>query len=264
MSLIQAIIYSTLFLYASGAVLYLIGFNKSYADAIKTAFVLSSAGFALNLLALILRTVIAARLPLSSDYEFLLVFTCITVFLFLVYEVRQGITGAGGAVMITAAMLILSVIMMMEGKFEDVSYLIPALKSPWLTIHVLTAAVAYASFTLAAALAVIQLIKTDTIIPEENIYWIITPGFILLSLSIIIGAIWAEQVWGSYWSWDPKEVWALVTWIVYAVYLHIRNMKEWRGKNTSIFVIAGFILVLFTLFGVNNLLPGLHSYAGRI
>jgi cytochrome c-type biogenesis protein CcsB len=129
-------------------------------------------------------------------------------------------------------------------------------------VHVLTAALAYAGFALAAGLAVIQLLKTGPSFQDENIYSIVAAGFVMLSLSIVLGAIWAEQAWGSYWSWDPKEVWALVTWIIYAIYLHLHRNRDWRGKNASIIVIAGFVLVLFTFFGVNYLLSGLHSYAG--
>lgn len=84
----------------------------------------------------------------------------------------------------------------------------------------------------------------------------------MLSLTIVLGAIWAEQAWGSYWTWDPKETWALVTWLIYALYLHLQRRLKWKGKTASIMVVAGFILVLFTFFGVNYLLPGLHSYAG--
>jgi cytochrome c-type biogenesis protein CcsB len=97
---------------------------------------------------------------------------------------------------------------------------------------------------------------------EEAIYRIVAVSFAMLSLSIVLGAIWAEQAWGSYWSWDPKEIWALVTWIIYALYLHLRRQRGWEGQNASMMVILGFILVLFTFFGVNYLMSGLHSYAG--
>jgi len=89
----------------------------------------------------------------------------------------------------------------------------------------------------------------------------VTFGFAALSLSIVLGAVWAEQAWSRYWSWDPKETWALITWIIYAAYLHLHRQEKWRGRNANIIVITGFILVLFTFFGVNYLLTGLHSYA---
>lgn len=74
-------------------------------------------------------------------------------------------------------------------------------------------------------------------------------------------AIWAERAWGSYWSWDPKETWSLITWIIYAIYLHLRISKGWKGKSAAIFAAVGFICVIFTYIGVNTLIPGIHSYA---
>ena len=84
---------------------------------------------------------------------------------------------------------------------------------------------------------------------------------LFLTLTILTGAIWAEQAWGSYWSWDPKETWSLVTWIIYAAYLHLRIRRGWRGKAAAWFAAIGFICVIFTYIGVNTFLPGIHSYA---
>ena len=85
-------------------------------------------------------------------------------------------------------------------------------------------------------------------------------GILFLSFTIITGAIWAERAWGSYWSWDPKETWSLVTWIIYAVYLHLRIRRGYKGKSAAIFAVIGFVCVLFTYVGVNTFLPGVHSY----
>jgi cytochrome c-type biogenesis protein CcsB len=82
----------------------------------------------------------------------------------------------------------------------------------------------------------------------------------MLTVTIVLGAIWAEQAWGRYWSWDPKEIWALITWIIYAIYLHLHRQRAWKGQKANMMVISGFIIVLFTYFGVNFLLSGLHSY----
>lgn len=261
-SLLQIAIYTTLLFYVAAAILYFIGASKTLARLAKAAFVLVLTGGLLNLLALIIRTIMAGRLPLSSGYEFLLSFTFITVVLYLIFEIKSRIISTGGPVALIAAALVLSVVILMKGQFGEVSPLMPALKSPWLTVHVLTAAAAYASFALAAGLAAMQLNKNSPNIEGTRIYRIVYTGFVLLSLSIVLGAIWAEQAWGSYWSWDPKEVWALVTWIIYAVYLHLYRSRDLRGSNASMMVIAGFVVVLFTFFGVNYLLSGLHSYAG--
>ncbi len=78
--------------------------------------------------------------------------------------------------------------------------------------------------------------------------------------ALIFGAIWAQHAWGSYWSWDPKETWALITWIIYTGYLHTRFVKKMRGKGSAVISIIGFVFTIFTFFGVNYLLSGLHSY----
>jgi cytochrome c-type biogenesis protein CcsB len=92
-------------------------------------------------------------------------------------------------------------------------------------------------------------------------YKIICIAFPLLTLMIAAGAYWANQTWGSYWSWDPKETWAAITWLVYAGYLHMRITRGWKGRRAAWFAILGFGVVIFTFFGVTYLLPGLHAYA---
>jgi len=92
-------------------------------------------------------------------------------------------------------------------------------------------------------------------------YKTICIAFPLLTLMIAAGAYWANRAWGSYWSWDPKETWAAITWLVYAGYLHMRITRGWRGRRAAYFAILGFGVVMFTFFGVTYLLPGLHAYA---
>ena len=91
-------------------------------------------------------------------------------------------------------------------------------------------------------------------------YRMIDFGFIFLTLVILTGCIWAEQAWSTFWSWDPKETWALITWIIYAIYLHLRINRKYRGKKMAVYVIVAMICVIFTFVGVNQLMPGLHSY----
>ena len=106
----------------------------------------------------------------------------------------------------------------------------------------------------------------ERLLPSSNnldriTYKTISLAFPLLTLMIASGAYWANQTWGSYWSWDPKETWAAITWLVYAGYLHMRITRGWRGRRAAYFAILGFVVVMFTFFGVTYLLPGLHSYA---
>jgi ABC-type transport system involved in cytochrome c biogenesis permease subunit len=252
------LVYMSFAFFTVSAIFYFIGYRNVLLQ--KTGFWLCMAGLASNLSILISRVSLSGRLPLVNGYEFLLSFTFITVLMYVIYEIRTSRKNAGGIVMLLNALLILSIILLMPQQIGQTAPLMPALKSPWLTVHVITAVIAYSAFTLAAGIAIIQLRHA---VKEEDtfIYRITASGFAMLSLSIVLGAIWAEQVWGSYWTWDPKETWALITWIIYAIYLHLHRQRDWRGNKARILIIAGFILVLFTFFGVNYLLPGLHSYA---
>lgn len=96
---------------------------------------------------------------------------------------------------------------------------------------------------------------------ENMMYQSVAVGFVFLTIGIILGAVWAKYAWGGYWSWDPKETWSLITWLVYAAYLHARYIKGLRGKPLAYFTIVGFLSVIFTYYGVNLIIPGLHSYA---
>lgn len=252
-------VFAALILYTAASFTYYLGYKNKKTDRIP--FALACTGLLANLLALIHRTAVARRLPLVNGYEFLLCFTFLTVLMYLFYEAKQRNQKAGGPVMLISALLLLAIVILMPDQFNTLTPLMPALKSPWLAAHVLTAVIAYSGFALAAGLAVMQLRQKGSAITDEAVYMVVAFGFAMLSLSIVLGAIWAEQAWGSYWSWDPKEIWALITWIIYAIYLHLYRQRILRGKNASIMVIAGFILVLFTFFGVNYLMSGLHSYA---
>ncbi|MEN6348313.1 MAG: cytochrome c biogenesis protein CcsA [Syntrophomonas sp.] len=254
----QTIILITLVLYLLSSITYFLANNKESLE--KTSLTLAGLGMLFNLIALVLRTTYAARLPLTSGYDFLLTFTFLMVVMFLFYSLRIPVKSAGGPVMMMASLLLLAASLFMTAQASFSGPLAPALKSPWLTVHVLTAAIAYGGFALAAGLAFAQL-KSRNPARDDPVYRMVAFSFALLSLSIVFGAIWAEQAWGSYWSWDPKETWALITWIVYAVYLHLHRQTNWRGKPASLIVVAGFIFVLFTLFGVSYIFNGLHSYS---
>lgn len=243
--------------YGLAAVFY---FQEKLKKLHRAAYSLAVIGSIVNLLLLFMRIFLAGRLPLSNGAEFLLSFTWIMVLFFLIREATRHSQGTGGLIMLMAALFIIAV-RIMSVQITEINPLAPALKSPWLTIHVLTVAVAYAGFTLAAGMAFRQLSKRETEQKEDGVHHVIAGSFMMLSLSIIFGAFWAEQAWGSYWSWDPKETWALITWIIYAVYLHLYRKPDWQGRNGNYIVILGFVFMLFTFFGVNYLLTGLHSYA---
>lgn len=256
-ALIQESVYITLGLYVLAAVCYFIAVKNK--RILPVALGLTIAGLLSNSFALIARGMLVGRLPLANGAEFLLCFSWVTVFSYLIYEIRSKHFSAGGIVMVIAGLLVGTIPVFAGGQLSDVTPLMPALKSPWLTSHVTTAVFAYGGFALAAGLAVIYLRSTS---PQalERIHRIVAASFVMLTITIVLGAIWAEQAWGRYWSWDPKETWALITWIIYAVYLHLYRQRSWKGQKSNMLVVGGFILVLFTYFGVNYLLSGLHSY----
>ena len=215
------------------------------------------------------------RVPLSNFYESLIIFAWTIVLLYLLMEWRLKNRSIGVFVM-PIAFLIMAYASIAPGINQKIEPLIPALQSNWLTSHVLTCFMGYAAFTVAFALGIMFLIRSTAagrssesggffrLLPSEYqmddlMYSCAALGFIFLTLGIVTGSVWAHYAWGSYWSWDPKETWSLITWIVYAVMLHVRLVRGWRGKRMAIMAIIGFGCVLFTYLGV-NFLPSLHSY----
>jgi len=267
--------------YSLALLLYLI-FAVGKREAIgKWATLITAGGWALNTLALVLRGIDAGRLPLSNGYEFLVAFAWGIVLFYLWFEYRYRIKTAGLFVLPVVWMLLAYIAVGMPAGQRAITPLMPALRSNWLSVHVATAILSYGAFALSFGLALMYLIKeryekgaghsggTDSFMGrlpaigllDDLSYRFITFGFFLLSLVIVSGAIWAEQAWGSYWSWDPKETWSLITWLIYGACLHARHTYGWRGHRALVLAGIGFAAVLFTFFGVNYLLPGLHSYA---
>ena len=230
--------------------------------------------------AIILRMITSGHPPLSNGYEFLLTFVAGILAVYLFAEFRYKLRSLGAFVMPIPFFLLMFIIMSM-GPDERIAQAVPpALKSQWLTFHVLTAMFAYGAFAVSFGLGIMYLLKYSKtengkkLSPkamvarfpaleklDELSYKVVGFAFPLLTLCIITGAIWANYAWGTYWSWDPKETWSLITWIIYAGYLHARLMYGWKGKRAAWLALFGFLAVLFTFFGVNYFLPGLHSYA---
>lgn len=212
--------------------------------------------------------------PLSNMYESLIFFswTIVLIYLILEFKYQQKIIGVFVTPLAFLAIAIISIIPSISPKITP---LMPALQSNWLTIHVTTCFFGYAAFAVSFGISILFLIQDQKggstkgkvrwlpslrILDEIN-YKSIVIGFPMLSLGIITGAAWANYAWGSYWSWDPKETWSLITWFIYAAFLHARITRDWRGRKAAILSIIGFVAVLFTYFGVNYLISGLHSYA---
>ncbi|SNB47318.1 c-type cytochrome biogenesis protein CcsB [Geobacter sp. DSM 9736] len=218
------------------------------------------------------RYLAAGHTPITNLHESLSFFSLAIVGTFLVFERKYKVSILGSFVIPVALILLL-----VSTNFSSaIAPLNPALKSNWLAIHTILAFLGYAMFAVAFGAAIMYLIQQRFLkqkklgsmyqklpsldVLDEINYRCLTFGFPLLTLAIITGAIWAETAWGTYWSWDPKETWSLITWFVYAALLHGRLTTGWRGKKAAILSIIGFFVLLFTFLGVNLLLPGLHSY----
>ncbi|HIJ58540.1 MAG TPA: c-type cytochrome biogenesis protein CcsB [Deltaproteobacteria bacterium] len=245
----------------------------------RLATYLTLAGLTIQTFAIILRWVESYRLgighaPLSNLYESLIFFAWVIILLYMIIELRTK-TRTLGVFVTPLAFLALAYASFSPGIESHIQPLIPALKSNWLIVHVITCFFGYAAFGLSLALSIMYLIKrlenTQStgiflkLIPRSGIldelnYQMVVIGFLMLTLGIITGSVWAHSAWGSYWTWDPKETWSLITWLVYASVIHSRMVRGWKGKKISIMCIVGFCCVLFTYFGVNYL-AGLHSYA---
>ena len=238
----------------------------------KIAFWVQCGALVLHTAALVVRGIAAGRLPLTNQYEFAACFAwalCLVSLLFIrKYNFRML-----GVFAMPVVFLIMGYAALQS---RDIKPLMPALQSGWLAFHVLTAILSYGSFGVSFALGAIFLIRGRMKVQKESFaerhipspekldligYRSVCLGLLFLTLTILTGALWAEKAWGSYWNWDPKETWSLVTWIIYAVYLHLRLRRGWKGKAAAVFAVIGFVCVIFTYIGVNTFLPGVHSYA---
>ncbi len=226
--------------------------------------------------AILLRWRAAGRPPFSNMYESLILFAWSIALIYLALEMVYKLRIAG----VFAA--ILTVVAIAAASFFDptIEPLVPALQSNWLTYHVLTCFVGYAAFAVSAAASVVYLIlkaRGKASATEGGAgeflramqsfnYEAVRFGFLFLGVGIITGAVWANEAWGTYWGWDPKETWSLITWIIYAILIHFKYVSGRFGiKDLNTFnavcSIIGFLAVIFTYFGVNFILSGLHSYA---
>ncbi len=218
-------------------------------------------------------------IPVSNLYEVFILFCVITSLIYLFYERRYSTRGLGGFVMlmITAAVMFL-LWYAFERNAHEIEPLVPALQSYWMKIHVPTNFIGYGAFAIATMIAVAYLLVSwraeknpesefvkampslDAM--DDLMHKSIALGFAFFTVATILGAFWAAEAWGGYWTWDPKETWSLILWLNYAAWLHMRFTKGWHGRPMAWWAIAGFFVMLFTFLGVNIFLSGLHSYGG--
>ena len=210
------------------------------------------------------------HIPISNLYEVFILFCLITSLLYLFYEERFNTKKLGAFVLIVINAAVGFILWYTFDRHADgVQPLVPALQSYWMKIHVPANFIGYGSFSLAAMVSVAYLFSGKKILNsylpklavlDDLIYKSIAIGFIFFTIATILGAIWAAEAWGGYWSWDPKETWALIVWLNYAAWLHYRIVKGLRGSILAWWALIGLVITTFAFLGVNMFLSGLHSY----
>nr|UAD84126.1 heme attachment to plastid cytochrome c [Gracilaria changii] len=260
--------------------------------AIKRSNILQRLGTIINLsanlalsISLTLRWIYNGYFPLSNLYESLIFLAWGLSFLQLVLERKNKSPFIGAITTPIGLFTIGFASISLPDTMKQAAPLVPALRSNWLMMHVSIMMISYAALILGSLLSILflvlytirntrinqinsnsnysiqQLSRINLLQSIDNLsYRIIGLGFPLLTVGIIAGAVWANEAWGSYWSWDPKETWALITWLVFAAYLHSRLNKAWQGKKPAILASVGFVVVWICYLGVNFLGQGLHSY----
>jgi cytochrome c-type biogenesis protein CcsB len=248
---------------------------------IRVAVALSVAGVITHLVAVVTRGFAVHRAPWGNMYEFVTALTCVAA-IFFVYVMMRYRAWALGVFVMGAVVVAL-------GLAETVIYtaagpLVPALQSYWLSIHVTAMTLATGIFFVAAVLGIMYLVAEryrarvaagkarpgnglleripDSTQLDKLTYRTVIFGFPIWTFGVIAGAIWADQAWGRYWGWDPVEIWAFITWVVYAAYLHARATAGWRGRRAHYIQLLGFASLTFNILVVQVFITGMHSYAG--
>jgi ABC-type transport system involved in cytochrome c biogenesis permease subunit len=249
-------------LYILSALVYLVAVFAKKEKWAGTGLVLAAAGLALHTGALILRTVASGHAPFTNMYESVSFLAWASALAVVVLDLKLRIHRVAPWVMLIVVALVALASSPLLPK--EVTPLMPALQSYWLWLHVSVTLLGEAFFSV-AFVASLMFLAARTEEKKERLdalaYRAVAVGFPLFTLGgLVFGMVWAYRAWGSYWTWDPKEVWSLITWFVFALYLHTRIVMGWKGKRSAWIGIIGFLAALFTYFGVNYLLEGLHSY----
>ncbi|HUK70432.1 MAG TPA: c-type cytochrome biogenesis protein CcsB [Streptosporangiaceae bacterium] len=246
---------------------------------IRAALALTTIGLAAHVLGIVTRGLAAHRIPWGNMYEFVTAITCGAVIVFLVLAVRYRAYFLGLFVMVP---VVLGLGLCATVLYTAAGPLMPALHSYWIAIHVTAAIISSGIFIVAATTTVMYLFAERNAarvavgshaggvmqrLPKPEVldrlsYRTVVFGFPIWTFAIIAGAIWADQAWGRYWGWDPKETWAFITWVAYACFLHARATAGWRGRKAAVIQLLAFGCLMFNLIGVNLWITGLHSYAG--
>ncbi|MCL5126022.1 MAG: c-type cytochrome biogenesis protein CcsB [Deltaproteobacteria bacterium] len=259
--------------YLISSIIYLTFLLRSKGSRCLSGFAFVTAGLVAHTISIIHLFIAQGYFPMATGFDALSLFAWLIVAIHTILQLRDlnPVLGAMAAPIATVLMFAASTL-----SYQITQPIVPVLKSWWLPIHVSFALAGNAVFTI-MAMAGAMYIFQERLIKKKKIgrFHRILPsletldtlnrralpiGFFLLTLGIISGALWASSAWGSYWDWDPKETWSLITWFAYAAMVHQRLALGWRGKKAAVLALAGFALVMFTFIGVSFLFPGHHSF----
>ncbi len=264
-------------LYVFATVAYWIGIMARSPFAGKTGTALTWSAATLGLTGLLVRwyesyliSPDVGHIPVSNLYEVFVLFTLITALMYLYYEARYQQKSMGAFVLLVISAAVGFILWYtFDRQAHEIQPLVPALQSWWMKIHVPANFIGYGAFSIAAMLGVAWILASKGILAsrlptlevlDDVMYKTIAIGFAFFTIATILGAMWAAEAWGGYWSWDPKETWALIVWLNYAAWLHLRLVKGLRGKVLAWWAVVGLLVTTFAFLGVNMFLSGLHSY----
>ncbi len=254
-------------------VVYLVFFFSQREELRKIARIIFLSSGILQTLYILSRYLIAGYTPITSQHEAVTFFAWSVTWAYLSFHWRYSVKNFGTFVSI------LTLVMLVIAAFASRTFqpLAPALQSLWLPVHAGVSVLAYGFLALAFCGGLMYLLQERELKSKRFGFFYnrlpslesldqlnshcLTTGFVFLTLGIITGSAWARQAWGTYWQWDPKETWSLITWFLYAAQIHQRLTYGWRGKRAAVMAVIGFCAVLFTLWGVTFILGGVHSYA---
>lgn len=258
--------------YFAATIVSILELFKSTKITSRIMLLLAGVGFAIHTASIIYRYIAAGHIPITNAHEATSFFSWCIVLIFFILEFRYRIILLSSFIMPVVFVLMLSSSMLPR----ELKPLSPVLQSYWLGIHTVLAFLGNAAFALAFGIGFMYLVQERYVkskrlgglfdrLPslqslDEINYRLITFGFPLLTLAIITGALWAESAWGSYWNWDAREVWSLITWFIYAIVLHARLAAGWRGRRAALLSIIGFLTILIAFFGIKLLGKGLHVF----
>ena len=210
------------------------------------------------------------HIPVSNLYEVFILFCLITALFTVFYEGKYETRQVSAFILLVISAAVGFLLWYMTSRdAHEIQPLVPALQSWWMKIHVPANFIGYGTFALAAMVGIAYLVKSRGVLEDrlpslevldDIMYKAIAVGFAFFTIATILGALWAADAWGGYWSWDPKETWALIVWLNYAAWLHMRLMKGLRGQIAAWWAVVGLLVTSFAFLGVNMFLSGLHSY----